>query len=279
MENVLIKPEELAQRMAEQSWVVLHTSMANPATGKMDNLTDVYLPGAIHFDFETVVCNVDSSLPHTLPSEEQMEQHLSALGITAQNKVVVYDDVGIYCAPRVWFMLRWAGVKQVQVLDGGLPCWLEKGLPTQSYLNQAIQVKDQSRFEFQPARLKTCEQILNSLHNQEIQVIDARSAGRFHGLAPEPRANLRSGHIPNSLNVPFTEVLNGITFKDSVTLKHLFEQQGANFNAHWTFTCGSGVTACILALAAELMGHYAWSIYDGSWSEWGANPSLPVSAP
>jgi thiosulfate/3-mercaptopyruvate sulfurtransferase len=198
------------------------------------------------------------------------------LGIDADSVVVVYDRLGVYSSPRARWMLKAMGHERTAVLDGGFSAWLEKGYPRESRGESAAATGD---FFARPRRgaFRDMEFVAKAMSDPGCAIIDARSEGRFYGREPEPRKDLRSGHIPGSKNLPFERVLDGASFRTPQELKVLFREMDVSPEKKLIFSCGSGVTACIAALAAEIAGCPNISVYDGSWSEWGLPSDRPVS--
>ncbi len=235
-----------------------------------------HIPGAVFFDIDEIA-DTDSDLPHMLPSPIKFSARVRKLGLGDGLRYVVYDQRGVWSAPRIWWTFRYFGHHDVAVLEGGLPKWLDEGRPV---------VDRESRPEerhFSPRMdsfmLREMDQLLANLQSRREQVIDARSHGRFLGEDPEPREGLRRGHIPGSLNLPFTELFdpasqNMLTPAD---LKARFEQAGLDFKKPVITTCGSGITAAVLALGLHRAGHRDVSLYDGSWAEWGRPGDTPVA--
>ncbi len=226
-----------------------------------------HLPGAVFIDIDALA-NQRSPLPHMLPSAKAFADALGGLGITPTTKLVVYDSVGIFSAPRLWWMLRAYGHQDVAVLDGGLPAWkaagyaLEKGRPKRP----AIDYTTPGR----PGHRATCRHVQTLLAKRPNQVVDARSPSRFAGQEMEPRADLRSGHMPGSTNLHYQLlIMQDGRMKSVDALQQLVEDAGINLEEPIITSCGSGVTACIVALALDLLGHKQWQVYDGSWAEWG----------
>ena len=233
-----------------------------------------WIPGARFMDLENVFCKPDAEFPNTMPGAREFEQGARRMGVNKKSAVVVYDEHGIYSSPRAWWMFRAMGHEQVAVLDGGLPEWLRQGLPVRETSKDN---PGQGDFEarYREEFFKDTGHILNHLDDERMQVIDARSEERFRGQVAEPREGLRSGHIPNSLNMPYTGLLNAGRFRNKQELQNVFAHHDLE-DKDLVFSCGSGITACVLALAAHSLGRKSLSVYDGSWSEWGSKPELPL---
>lgn len=233
------------------------------------------IPGAVYFDIDAI-SDKSSDLPHMLPSAEQFSSQMRKLGIGDGMRIVVYDAQGMFSAPRVWWTFRTMGVDDVAVLNGGLAKWraeeraLEDGPPVK---RGPRHFTSRRNVEF----VRDRDEILALVSDQSEQILDARAADRFRGEAPEPREGLRSGHIPGSLNLPYGALLNADgTLKSAEELKQVFKDAGVDLAKPVATTCGSGVTASILFLALAILGHRHTAVYDGSWSEWGADADLPI---
>ena len=232
-----------------------------------------HIPGAVFYDLDAL-SDRDTALPHMLPPPEQFARETGALGIGDGDMVVVYDGVGIFSAPRVWFALKAMGHNEVAVLDGGLPAWKAASGALESGPAKPSTAKFTPRFN--PALVRDFAEVTASLGN--IQVLDARSAPRFEGSEAEPRAGLRSGHMPGSANIPYRAVLTSdYRLKDDASLRKLFAEKGVDLRAPIITSCGSGVTAAILMLALEKLGSRQVAIYDGSWTEWGGRQDTQVA--
>ena len=210
-----------------------------------------------------------------MPNEKIFSEGAQKLGINHDSIIVIYDNKGIYCAPRVWWMFKSMGHPNVYVLNGGLPNWLSQNMPT---VPQLVSARKSGGFQakFNSKHFISADNIIVQLIN--ITVLDARSAGRFNGTQAEPRIGLRSGHVPTSINLPFARCIEGSNLKSCAELKVIFSECLLSFDGFLVFSCGSGVTACILALAATEAGYTEMAVYDGSWSEWGARKDLPVES-
>jgi len=232
------------------------------------------IPTALYFDFDAVICDTNSDLPHMLPSVEYFSQQVGLLGIRNENKIVVYDSHGIFSAPRVWWMFKAMGHKDVAVLNGGLPAW-KAALGSLESTPPVALPKSHYIAQYCPEWVTDIEALYSKIHVSGISIIDARGTERFHGQQVEPRQNVRRGHIPSSRNLPCLELLDKGCLKSNEDLKANFDKV-CRESQSLIFTCGSGVTACILALAAKKIGRENISVYDGSWTEWGSRGEFPI---
>ena len=243
--------------------------LPNEGRNAREEYEEEHIPGAVFFDIDEIA-DTDSPLPHMLPSPEKFASRMRKLGLGDGSRIVVYDRLGMRASPRVWWTFRVFGHEAVAVLDGGLPKWKADGFATESGPQ-----RDPGERHF-TARMNTLavkdkEQMLANIERQRFQLLDARSRGRFSGEEPEPRPGLKGGHIPGSLNLPFTDVIDsasGVLLPNHL-LTERFERAGIDLAKPVVTTCGSGVTAAVLALALHEIGHKDVALYDGSWSEWG----------
>lgn len=272
--NPVVQITWLREHLNDPELVILDASPGSNVSGLLPEYTEVQIPGARQFDLKKNFSNKAHKMPNMLPSPEQFETECQKLGINTRSSIVIYDNLGVYMSPRVWWMFRAMGHENVTVLDGGLSAWIEAGLPTEPISQKAYKPGD-FKANFDSHRVKTAEQIMENIKTQQALVLDARSKGRFNGTSPEPRAELRSGHIPGSLNLPFKEVLDNGYFKSKAELSNIFINL-AKTQQPLIFSCGSGITACIIMLAAELVLDNDKAVYDGSWTEWGQLDGYPV---
>ncbi|MCL7989317.1 sulfurtransferase [Sphingobacterium sp. lm-10] len=240
-----------------------------------DGATPELIPDSVFMDIEEKFSDHSNPLPHTFVDAAKFEKEAQALGINRDSILVIYDRWGVYSSPRAWWMFRAMGHENTFVLQGGLPAWKEQHLPIVSkHLDTATLPHGNFIANPQPNFWKSKAEILKGLKDQENTIIDARSASRFAGTSQEPRAGLRSGHIPGAQNLPFDQVLSDIQYKDSSALKAIFDPLIGEKPV--VFSCGSGISAAIIALAAYQLGYEDLAIYDGSWAEWGADENVPV---
>jgi len=233
-----------------------------------------HIPGAIFFDLDFVV-DPDSKLPHMLPHPSVFARHVGAMGISADDTIVVYDGPGFFSAPRVWWMFRIMGVYQVYILDGGFDRWKAAGRPvTSAPTKTAANVFFPS---FDASRVASLEEMRRIVETGERQIADARSPGRFAGAEPEPRAGVRPGHMPGARNVPYSALSENGEFLPLDRLQAVLQGAGLDLNKPIVTSCGSGVTAAVITLALESLGHGDHKLYDGSWTEWGGQTDTPVA--
>ena len=274
----LISPEELAGRIGEAGLIVLDATFTLPNQGRnaRQEFEASHLPGARFFDIDAIA-DLDSSLPHMLPSPQFFGEEVSKLGISNDSEVIVYDGNQFMASARALWMFRIFGHERVRVLDGGIHHWRQSGLPVTTELPSIESGKFNAGF--QPHLVKDFTDIQTLSEQGTTQIVDARPEGRFLGAEPEPRPGLRSGHIPGSRNLFFKHLLDPETqrFLAPERLESIYRDAGILPDQPIVATCGSGVTAAILALGLALLGHRDTPIYDGSWSEWGQPGSHPVA--
>lgn len=275
--KTLVSTDWLAQHIKDPDLRILDASWYLPDMNR-DARAEYeagHIPGARFFDIDDI-SDGRSDLPHMAPPVEKFMSRLRAMGVGDGHQVVVYDGAGLFSAARVWWLFRLMGQMNIAVLDGGLPKWQAEGREIED-MPPVIRDRHMT-VRFQNHLVRDVTQVASASKLGTIQIVDARAAARFRGEAPEPREGLRAGHIPGARNVPFTELLNADhTMKSMDEMRRIFEAAGVDLSRPIITSCGSGVTACVLALALERCGHDAWALYDGSWAEWGMFPTVPVA--
>ncbi|NVJ97407.1 MAG: 3-mercaptopyruvate sulfurtransferase [Alphaproteobacteria bacterium] len=233
-----------------------------------------HIAGAIYFDIDANT-KVAAHLPHMMMRADEFEAAVRKLGISNRDTIVVYDNSAVRSAARVWWNFRMMGHENVYVLDGGLQKWLAEGRPVTA--EKTVRAAGDFKASLVPERLRCQDDLYMNLKSRAEQVVDARSKARFEGTEPEPRKGLRSGHIPYALNVPFSTLYApDHTLKPADEIRAVFESAGVDLSKPIVTSCGSGVTACVLKMALHTLGKRDVSVYDGSWTEWGADPALPI---
>ena len=258
MENLLITSKELYQILGQEDLVLLDASR------KRD--TDLSIKGAIHFDIKNKFSDPGNMLPNSFPSEKYFQEQCREIGINQNSRIVVFDNEGVFMSPRAWFLFKAFGHENVAILDGGLPDWEKFNYPLESLKGPNL-IGDFKAF-LNTSMITSYNEVVSNIVTKDCLLIDARSSGRFLGIDPEPRPHLKSGHINNAINLPYTEVLEGGKFKNVASLKEIFSSLDIEKDKPIIFSCGSGITACIILIAFKCVSDHFFSIYDGSWTEW-----------
>ena len=272
----LVSTDWLAEHLRDPGLVVVDGSWYLPAENRdgFEEYLAAHIPGAVFFDVDEIADH-SRGLPHMLPPPDVFSLHMARLGISNGDKVVVYDGAGLFSAPRVWWTLRIFGMQDVFVLDGGFPKWRAEGKPVEA----GMVTREPTHFSaiFNEAMIANLERIKKTLVDRSAQVVDARSAARFRGEAPEPRPGVRSGHMPGSLNLPSGKLVEDGALASPQKITAAASEAGIDPSRPVITSCGSGVTAAILWLALDSIGKEPQALYDGSWAEWGSNEELPVA--
>ena len=275
--DALVSTEWLAGHLDAPDVHVVDGSWYLPAMGRnaKAEYAEAHIPGAVYFDIDEIA-DTENPLPHMLPSPEKFSSRVRKLGLGDGVRIVVYDGMGLFSAARVWWMFRYFGHEDVAVLDGGLPKWVAEDRPLES-------LEPMPRDRHFTARVngllvRDFDQVKANIESGREQVLDARSPGRYAGSEPEPRAELRGGRIPGSVNLPYGDLVDPErgTMLPADELRRKYEASGIDLGRPVITTCGSGVTASALTLGLYLLGHRDVAVYDGSWTEWGGRDDAPI---
>jgi thiosulfate/3-mercaptopyruvate sulfurtransferase len=270
--NPLVTPTWLAARLHDPDTIILDATLppvgVTPPIDTHARYLAAHIPGAIFFDIEALSDHT-TQLPHMLPTAEAFAHNMSALGIADNGTIVIYEQESVFSAPRAWWMLRTFGAQHVHILDGGLRAWIEANLPTESGPVHRAAASFHAKLNHEA--VKDLAQLKEKITNHQ-QILDARSAARFSGTAPEPRPGLSSGHMPGATSIPFNDLVEDGRLKPADKLQQLFTAKKIDLQQPITTTCGSGVTAAVLALGLAVIGAKNVSLYDGSWAEYAQQP-------
>ena len=274
--NPLVTPTWLASRLQNPNTIILDATLppvgVTPPVDTHARYLDKHIPGALFFDIEEL-SDHSTPLPHMLLTSEDFSRNMSSLGVGNDMTIVVYEQESVFSAPRAWWTLLTFGAQHVYLLDGGLRAWTEAGLPTES--GPVHRVPATFHATLNQEAVKNLSQLKDKIANHQ-QIVDARSAARFNGTAPEPRPGLSSGHMPGATSVPFTDLVEDGRLKPAEKLRDLFLAKQIDLNQPITTTCGSGVTAAVIALGLEVAGAKNVSLYDGSWAEYAQQPDSVI---
>jgi thiosulfate/3-mercaptopyruvate sulfurtransferase len=272
----LISTDQLAAELDAPDLVVVDASWFMPGTPRdaRAEYVEQHIPGAVYFDIDEVADH-SNPLPHMLPDPPEFAIHARRMGVEPGSRVVVYDSLGLFSAPRVWWSFRVMGLERVFVLDGGLPKWIAEGHPVEAGWVQKPHGEFKAHLD--TGLIRDLDQVRAAVETGDEQLLDARSAIRFRGEEPEPREGLRRGHMPGAHNLPWATIIADGRLVAPQALETAFAGAGVDLERPIATTCGSGVSAAILALGLARLGHDRIPVYDGSWSEWGSRADTPVA--
>ncbi len=268
MHKEVVSAEWLNNNQSNKNLIILDASPKKTISGKVSTVADLCIPNARIFDIKGTFSNQESNFPNTVPSAAQFEKACQSLGIYKDSKIVVYDNLGIYTSPRAWWLFKTMGHENISVLDGGLPEWVKAGFETVKK-STVIQEFPKGNFKskINEEFVIEYETVIENTVSNNFKIVDARSTGRFSGTADEPRKHLKSGSIPNSINIPSSSLLENGKFKSIEDLREIFTKKTTKKDK-LVFSCGSGITACIVMLASEIAFKKSRYLYDGSWTEY-----------
>ncbi len=271
----VVSADWLQQRLGDPDIRILDASFYLPAQNRDADAEYAagHIPGAIRFDHDRIADH-STSLPHMVPEPDAFAQEVGKLGISDTHRIVVYDGIGLFASPRVWWLFRVMGTRNVFVLDGGLDGWKAEGRPLETALPDFPPATFKT--DFDASRVAGFEAMREIVADGSRQIADARGPGRFHGTEPEPRPGMRSGHMPGAVNLPSGAFANKGYFKSLPELREIITGAGVDLDRPVVTTCGSGITAAIITLALESLGHTDNRLYDGSWSEWGSRADTAI---
>ena len=275
IDRPLVSVNWLFQNIEATNLIVLNGTLAKVKVKEAINKAESQcIPNTRFFDIKKVFSVQGADFPNTTLEPKDFESKARGLGINQNSCIIVYDEYGVYSSPRVWWLLKTMGFDNVAVLNGGFPAWKNAGYSVEEKQVKHFK-KGDLKVDYKSSLLINSKTVLSTFNNDAKQILDARSSGRFYATEPEPRAKIRSGHIPNSKSLPYSELVFKGKLKTKEELIILFNKVNPN-KKELVFSCGSGITACVLALGAEIIGCKNSSVYDGSWTEWGSLSHLPI---
>jgi len=270
----LVSVDWLFENLTDENLIILDATIPNINSKNTISSDKTQIKNARFIDLKNEFSDTDAPFPNTVLSPVKFELKAQELGINRKSSIIVYDDLGVYSSPRVWWMFSLMGFTNIAVLNDGLPGWKAKNYPVENPTKTTIS-KGDFKVDYNPNKLVFTADVLSASKNKDFLILDARSSGRFFGTEPEPRNDSKSGRIPNSKSLPYELVLNETKLKSAKEIQQIFSKLNPE-NRKMIFTCGSGITASILNFSAVVAGYKNTSVYDGSWTEWGSNTNLPI---
>lgn len=271
--GTMVTANWLSDNLKAENLIVLDTTITKVGIKKNINKEKQQISNAVFFDLKNVFLDKEGEFPNAIPPAKYFEEEVQKLGINQDSCIIVYDDIGVYSSPRVWWLFKTFGFDNIAVLNGGLPAWIRSGHLTEIPKERNLK-HGNFKANYQSEKVSSTQEVLKASMNNSC-ILDARSEGRFYATSPEPRADLRGGHIPNSKSLPYSDLQINGKIKSTKELQELFLKLNPN-KEKVIFSCGSGITACVLALGSEIAGNTNYKVYDGSWTAWASNLDLPI---
>ncbi|CAM1358343.1 Thiosulfate/3-mercaptopyruvate sulfurtransferase [Tenacibaculum sediminilitoris] len=273
VDSSIVSVDWLYDNIHADNLIILDATIQKVGTKGDGKKEKQQIQNAVFFDLKNIFLDTQGKYPNTIPSERYFEKEVQQLGINNDSCIIVYDNLGVYSAPRAWWLFKTFGFTNIAVLNGGLTAWEEAGYEVEPKKERKLSVGNFAS-NFNKSKVSNTEEVLKASHHKKV-IIDARSKGRFNATQPEPRKDLRGGHIPHSKSLPYTELQTKGKMKSKAELQKIFSEINPK-KEEMIFSCGSGITACILALGAEISKNTNYSVYDGSWTEWASRLELPI---
>ena len=272
--SALVTADWLFENLNHEDLLVLNGTIPKVSGEKSNDFEDIQIKNSLFFDIKNTFSDTEAPFPNTAVEAKTFQEKAQQLGVNQNSCIVVYDDFGVYSSPRVWWLFQLMGFTNIAVLNGGLPEWISKGYPTEKKKTRTLP-KGDFIANYKPTKISFTEDVLDNISTKKALVIDACSQGRFNATEPEPRKEMKGGRIPNSKNLPHSKIVKNAFLESVKNLNEIYTALNPN-KLPLIFSCGSGITASVLALGVYVAGHENYSVYDGSWTEWASTPNLPI---
>ena len=272
--SALVSVDWLHNNLNQDDLLILNGTIPKVSGKRADEIDDIQIENALFFDIKNTFSETEALFPNTALDAKTFQEKAQQLGVKQNSCIVVYDEFGVYSSPRVWWLFQLMGFTNIAVLNGGLPEWILKGYPTEKKKTRTL-TKGNFIADYKSDKITFTNKVLENINLNKALVLDARSQGRFNATEPEPRKGMKGGRIPNSKNLPHSEIISNGFMKSEKKLVEIYTSLNPN-KLPLIFSCGSGITASVLAIGAHIAGYKNYSVYDGSWTEWASTPNLPI---